>query len=395
MARVAVVHPDANAGGGAEAVCAHTVEALSRDNEVTLITWSPPDRAALDTTFGTHLAGAAFEVAAVAERAGHGLGGSLERRLLLKHALTFRAAQDLAPRFEAVVSTHGEIALPLSLRLPTPAVQYIYIPEFSGRIPLQVVTGENRAAPYRLYRRAATVAGRLLARGSGPAFRRNLTVACSEYSARWMQAAWGIGADVLWPPVPLAPVPDVPWDERENGIVCIGRLAPAKRVLELIGAVGEARRRSGVATHLHVVGEGSGPYADAVRQACRGSDHATLEGTLSLADLAHLLAHHRFGVHGNAYEHFGIAIAQLVRAGCVCFAPNGGGPADTLADAPSLLYRGVDELAEKLASVLRDADLQRQLLAELRPLKQRLDQHRFGERMERLVSRCLAAARPG
>jgi len=38
----------------------------------------------------------------------------------------------------------------------------------------------------------------------------------------------------------------------------------------------------------------------------------------------------RYGIHGAEGEGFGIAIAEMVKAGCVTFAPAVGGPAEIL-----------------------------------------------------------------
>ena len=38
-----------------------------------------------------------------------------------------------------------------------------------------------------------------------------------------------------------------------------------------------------------------------------------------------LMATHRYGIHGMREEHFGMAPAELARAGCIVWVPRGGG----------------------------------------------------------------------
>jgi glycosyltransferase involved in cell wall biosynthesis len=66
-----------------------------------------------------------------------------------------------------------------------------------------------------------------------------------------------------------------------------------------------------------------------------------------------LIAGHRFGIHGMREEHFGIGIAEMVRAGCVVWVPNGGGQVEIVADA-RLRYDSVEDAAKKIVRVLQD-----------------------------------------
>ena len=368
--RVAVVHSDINTVGGAEAVCAEALEALSDSCEVTLFAWSQPDFPRVDRLFGTRLAERGIRVVSVASL--FRLPHRLRRSNLLRFALASRAVQDRARDFDWIASTYGEIAAPL------PAIQYVHFPLYSGLVTTELLGGGRRSAATEAWRRLARAALRRAARGSRGAFARNRTLTNSAFTAGWLRRAWGIDAAVVRPPVPFrASAAPRPFEAREGGVVCVGRLTPAKRTLDLIAAVGEVRRR-GLDARIHVVGEGTGPYADAVRDACRRSDHATYEGVLSLADLSVLLARNRYGVHGFEHEHFGISVAQMVRAGCLCFAPAGGGQAELLAAAPRLLYRSVPELVSKLAEVMGSPALQTEALRALAPVKAELDGDRFG-----------------
>ena len=385
MPRVAVVHADVNAGGGAEAVCAHALEALAPGWDVTLITWRPPDFGQLDRLYGTALSGARIAVRCVGER-GH--PSWLAWRAVYQHAMAARLAQDTRDDYDAVVSTYCEIAA------RPPALQYIHVPHYSARVPSALIVGVARGPLGSAVRRASRVGWRVLARGSRRAYARNVSLANSRWTAGWLRRAWGIEAAVLWPPLPAAaPAPEVPWERRENGFVCVGKLSPGKRVLEMIDAVGALRGR-GVEAHLHVVGGGEGPYADAVRERCRRSGFAVFEGLLGVDDLAALIGEHRYGLHGFAWEHFGIGVAQMVRAGCLCFAPRGGGQQELLGDSPALLYATFAEAVGLMEKVLCDPALQQGERDRLAPIRARLAAHRFGPAFASHVEAALRGA-PG
>ena len=377
-----MVHPNVNFGGGAEAVCAYALDALSREHEVTLLSWSAPDRERLDAFYGTRLADAAFRSVAVCERL-HA-PSTLHRRLLFQHVACSRYARSVALGYDLVVSTHGELAA------PRPAVQYLAHPIYSSRVPHEVVTGAHADWPERLLRRGARATARWLVGGSRRAFSRNVTLTCSAFMAEWVRRAWGIEARVVWPPVPLADVPQVPWEQRTPGVVCVGKLREGKHVLEVIQAVTEARR-AGADLHLHIVGNGGGPYADAVLDACHRSPHATYHGILSLTDLTALLAGNRYGVHAFPHEHFGISFAQMVRAGCLPFAADGGAPAQFLENAPALRFGTFQALTDGLVAVAGDAGLQAALRGAVSPVRSALDAHDFGAEMVSVVEAALGS----
>jgi glycosyltransferase involved in cell wall biosynthesis len=385
MERVVVVHPDVNFGGGAEAVAAHTVDALSRLHDVTLVTWSQPDRAQLDSLFGTELASAPFRV--VAASTSVRAPNTVSRHLLFRHVVGSRVARSTLAGQHLVIGTHGE----LTTQLPT--IQYVHHPIYSSRVPPEILTGVRQGLAERLTRMAARAAARALVGGSRAAFGRSTTLTNSLFMAEWIERAWGICARVLWPPIPLAARPRITWETRESGVVCVGRLIPGKRILEIIRAVAEARRL-GADLHLHVVGEGAGAYAAAVRAACRRDTGATYEGVLSLPDVTELLSGHRFGVHAARYEHFGISLAQMVRAGCITFAANGGAPAQTLASTPYLLYDDFEQLASRLKTISCDRALQAQLRIDLAPIREAFERHRFGQEMASVVRERLERHEP-
>jgi hypothetical protein len=78
------------------------------------------------------------------------------------------------------------------------------------------------------------------------------------------------------------------------------------------------------------------------------------------------MASHRYGIHGMREEHFGMAPAELARAGCLVWVPRGGGQMEIVANEPGLMYESDDDAVAKITRTLTDRGEQerlRQLLA--------------------------------
>ena len=57
---------------------------------------------------------------------------------------------------------------------------------------------------------------------------------------------------MLYPPV-AAEFPAVPWEQKENGFVCVGRVVPEKRMDAAVRIL-EKVREAGHDVHLHILG---------------------------------------------------------------------------------------------------------------------------------------------
>ena len=50
------------------------------------------------------------------------------------------------------------------------------------------------------------------------------------------------------------------------------------------------------------------------------------------------MASHRYGIHGMREEHFGMAPAELARAGAIVWVPRGGGQMEIVGHEPALMF---------------------------------------------------------
>ena len=64
-------------------------------------------------------------------------------------------------------------------------------------------------------------------------------------------------------------------------------------------------------------------------------------------------------------KHFGIAVAEMVKAGCITFAPAEGAPAEIL-NHEALLYYNDDDAAQKIGAVLEREALREKLIRHIR-----------------------------
>ena len=65
------------------------------------------------------------------------------------------------------------------------------------------------------------------------------------------------------------------------------------------------------------------------------------------------MATHRYGIHGMREEHFGMAPAEMARAGCIVWVPRGGGQMEIVGREPVLMYDSEDDAVEKIVEDAR------------------------------------------
>jgi glycosyltransferase involved in cell wall biosynthesis len=366
VARIAVLHNTLDLRGGADAVCLHVCEALQADHEVTLFTLSRTDVAELNDLFGT-------DVSVTVERplAGRRLADCFAAaapwagpQLPLRSVLLVAAFRRRADEFDLAVSTANEMALPL------PSVQYVHFPQF---------------AQYHCPAGGFDPLNRLWSRLAGPGRRLpddTTVLANSDWTADVVEATYDRRPTVLAPPVD--PIPAAcPWDERERGIVTLGRLAPDKRPLAAIEIVDGVRER-GHDCHLHLVGSAAPAYrqyVERVEAAARERPYVSLEREVSRERLEHLLGSHRYGLNVKRREHFGMALAECAAAGMLTFAPDSGGQRDVVGDERRLFASPTDAADRIAGAIERDQRPSRS--------RDRFGSDRFHEAVRRHVARRL------
>jgi glycosyltransferase involved in cell wall biosynthesis len=352
--RIAIAYPQFGSGGS-EARALWALQALRRDYDVSLITCRLVDLSRLNEYYGTTLRRGDFSLLRVLLPPGL----AALKLSVLQRRLFQRYCRRVAPQFDLMISAYNPFDF------GTPGIQCIadfsFLPE--QRFNLDPVLRDAKDWRYRdspLWRGYLELC-EFVSPSNPEGWGRGLVVANSKWSARVVREMFGIESRLLYPPV-ISEFPEVPFEERETGFVCLGRMAPEKRVEVAIEIINRVRCSGHPEVHLHLVGAiDDSAYGRELRRLCaRYHDWIFSEGTLIGERKKRLLAGHRYGIHAREKEPFGIAVAELVKAGCIAFVPNDGGQVE-IVDHAALTYSSVEEAAQKILAVLDSAELQHSL----------------------------------
>jgi glycosyltransferase involved in cell wall biosynthesis len=377
---VAVIHPQL-AYGGSETGALWTIEALKRDCEVTLITGGRADLKRLNAYYATDLRPGEFAINEVRMPLG------LHRTAKfagLRGALFTRECRRLAPYFD-VITTHYN---PCDLGVPLIqfTADFTFAPGLQRTLDPNITSDRRWWYGDTVLRKAYLGVCSCVARPRAENWSKNVTVANSRWTASVLEREFGIVAQrVQFPPVP-GEFPAVPWNEREDGFVCIGRVVPEKRMDAVIRIL-ERLRRQGHNVHLHILGglEDS-PFGRKIEQlAGRHREWVFLEGRTVGDKKREIIATHRYGINARDNEPFGIAPAETVKGGCITFVANGGGQTE-IVDHPVLTFADEDDAARKIETVISSVSLEENLRRHLEARAQELSTENFMRTVRDLVS---------
>ncbi len=380
--RVLVVQPSINPPGGGNAVACWMIEALKSDHAITLLTRAEPDLERANEVFGTSLSPADLQITVVPVAGArlHRIAKPVAGLALLQDHLLLTRARQMVSEFDVVLTANNESDLGRR------GIQYVHFPKFLTARPDAGLRWYHRPMAVGAYQAACAIAT-----GFDPErMRRNVTLVNSEWTGRLVRARHGLDPVTLTPPG-AGTFLDVPWAERRLAFACVGRIAPEKRIEELIGIVARVRRDHPGVT-LHIVGNADGrAYLSRVEAAVRtAGDWVTLDLDVSRDRLVERLSTCRFGIHGMHDEHFGMAVAELVRAGAITFAPNSGGPVEVLGGDSRLLYDSDDDAVDKILRVMADDGLAAMLRTTLAARADRYSSDRFVRNFRDIVAGLLA-----
>ena len=376
MKKVLLVQTSLQPPGGANGVAAWIIEALKEEHAVSILTWTPVELAPINRYYGTSLRASeltAYVIHPILRTVINCLPGPIGK---LKTSLLLRVCKRIKDNYDVILTANNEADLGCK------GIQYVHFPRFYPPRP---------TADLRWYHFSSALINayyRLCMRISGFSFERmkqNLTLVNSDWTGAKVRECHGIATTTLYPPIPGV-FPEIPWEDRENSFVCIGRIAPEKELEKMIDALA-AVRSQGWKIHLHIVGEPENRryYERILQGAQENASWIILEGDVSREELVRLVSMHRYGIHGMVEEHFGIAVAELVRGGCLVFVPRGGGQVEILEGDERLLYGTAEEAAEKIIRVMSDPDLQRVLRTQLASKEELFSTEQFTLRIQEIV----------
>jgi glycosyltransferase involved in cell wall biosynthesis len=374
MKRILFVQLRIDSVGGAEGLAAWILEALKRDYRLTLLTWEPVDFAALNRFFGTELQPPEVEATTVKPWMVRLAKMFPTPMVRLRYLYLFMLARRQGERFDAVITAANEADL------GPRGIQYVHFPEMLSK-ETEALRWYHSSAAVRAYE----AIGERLTGFSIDRMRRSLTLANSEFTARAVREAFGVEPLVVYPPA-VGKFADVPWDQRKDGFVCIGRISGEKRIqlmIEILAAV----RRAGPQVHLHVVGKlFDTDYLDSIRRLVQASaPWVHLHENLSRPELAELISRHRYGIHAMQGEPFGMAVAELISGGCITFVPNRGGQVEIVGNDERLIYSSREDAVNKILRALREPDYQASLRNHVASRRSLFGAERFANRIREVV----------
>lgn len=374
--------------GGSEAVVMWTLEALKRDYRVALLAGGRIDLPALNLFYGTSINPAECEIIEIPlprplAKAdwGAALRGAFAGRGMRPHFDRFDVlvnAYNISPFGRAGIHFLADFSWDEDLRQRLDPVP-------RGPRGMLHFSAPIRKAYLALARAVAGTAPQLDASDIG------VVIANSNWS-RGMLRRHGIESQVLYPPVRVSARPPAPEKNRRR-FICLGRISPEKRIERIITILGAVRAR-GHDLELHIIGDtGETVYGRQIEQLCQSkSSWIVLHGRQFGESRDRLLAESAFGIHARAKEPFGIAVAEMVAAGCIPFVPAEAGPAEIVEHNSNLTYETAEEAVIKIDEMLTNAAIERETREALRRRAQSFSAETFMRGIRGIVDDFVASA---
>lgn len=382
--KVLLVQQAMNPPGGGISVAAWMAQTLVEDHDVTLLTWDAPRWDRTNRYYGTSLRGSDFGVVQV-PRALRGARRFVPVPLaLLERHMLMREARKISGHYDLVVSATNEFDIGRRM------IQYIHFPWGYWPRPDVDLRWYHQGpgilpAYYALGRKIASV--------SREAIAANRTLVNSEWTGNKFVQKYGGTYDVLYPPITGAAEPK-PWKQRSDAFIIAGRISPEKRLPDVMRIVGRVRERGFDVRLMIVTSQKKGRYEAAVEAMARDLPWVAVLYDLSREELLRRFASTKFGVHGMHDEHFGMAIAEMTRSGCIVFIHDSGGQAEIVRE-PRLRYSSDDDAVQKIVTLLRNPAQHREISARLAAESAKFSVDAFCTRFRAIVDEELeVAARP-
>ncbi len=376
--RVLIVQPSMQPPGGGNGVAAWVLQALVAEHDVTVLSWRPVEIEPINRFFGTSLKPDDF-TPVVVPRHWRVVPDHLPvPATLIKLSLMMRYTRRISPGFDVVFGIFNEIDYGRK------GIQYIHYPTYLRPRP-EVDLRWYHPPPGGLrvyYALADRLAGFSLER-----MKQNVSLVNSDWTGAHVERSLGITSRTLYPPV-ADPAPGAPWDERRHAFLSIGRISPEKEYERVMAILARVRERVPGIT-LTIIGtwdRRARRYRDRLFDVARSlGPWIDFKQDVSRAEMRQLMATHRYGIHGMREEHFGMAPAELARAGCIVWVPAGGGQVEIVGREPALMYASEDDAVAKITRTLGDP-VEQQRLRTVLAATERFSTENFVRQVRALVN---------
>jgi glycosyltransferase involved in cell wall biosynthesis len=344
--RVLLVQPSLQPPGGGNGVAAWVLQALVPDHDVTVLSWRPVEIEPINRFFGTQLEQHHFK-SIVLPWSWRVIPDHLPvPATLIKLSLMMRYTRRVSAGFDVLFGVFNETDYGRK------GIQYIHYPTYlrpRPEVDLRWYHTPRSGLPL-YYALADSIADFSLAR-----MKQNVSLVNSSWTGAHVERFLGIKTRTLYPPV-ADPAPGAPWPERRNGFLAIGRISPEKEYERLMTILARVRERIADIT-LTIVGTADRHvrrYHNRLLDLARSlGSWIEFRDNISRDELRLLMGRHRYGIHGMREEHFGMAPAELARAGCIVWVPRGGGQMEIVSEEPALMF---DTDADAVAKIVKTLD---------------------------------------
>jgi glycosyltransferase involved in cell wall biosynthesis len=370
MKRVLLVQPSMQPPGGGNGVAAWVLQALVPAHRVTVLSWRPVEIEPINRFFGTHLHRSDFDTIAVPAHYRALIDHLPVPAALLKLSLLMRYTRRVSAGFDVVFGVYNETDYGRR------GVQYVHYPTYLRPRPVVDVRWYHppQAGLNLYYSLADRIAGFSLER-----MKANVTLVNSDWTGEHMTRFLGIPTRTLYPPV-ADPAPGVPWSERRNAFIAVGRISPEKEYERVMRILARVRERVPDLT-LTIVGtwdrHSQRYFRSLTALASSFGSWISFRDNVSRDEIRGLMASYRYGIHGMLEEHFGMAPAELARAGTIVWVPRGGGQVEIVGREPALMYGTEEEAVEKIATTMANPAEQQRLLRHLASVSDQFSTTRF------------------
>jgi len=378
MKRVLLVQPSMQPPGGGNGVAAWVLQALVPEHRVTVLSWRPVEIDPINRFFGTHLRRGDFDTIEVPRRYRTLMDHLPIPATLIKLSLLMRYTRKVSGGFDVIFGVHNETDFGRR------GIQYVHYPTYLRPRPKVDLRWYHPPQPglNAYYALADRIAGFSLDR-----MKANVTLVNSDWTGEHVSRFLGIKTRTLYPPV-ADPAPGLPWDQRRNAFLAVGRISPEKDYARVMTILARVRERVPDLT-LTIVGtwdRHARSYLNSLRALARSlGSWIEFRNDVTRDEMRGLMASSRYGIHGMAEEHFGMAPAELARAGCVVWVPAGGGQMEIVGREPALMFTSDDDAVGKIAKTLTDDAEQRRLRELLAARSEQFSTARFMAQVRELV----------
>jgi glycosyltransferase involved in cell wall biosynthesis len=372
------VHPSVRGGSGGDSVAAWILQALVQEHDVSVLTWTNVDTDSVNRFCGTQLDPTDFTVLMPPKLVRRAVDTASALRPnpydIQAWCLLMRLARLTQHRYDVILSASNEADF------GSKGIVYVHYPYLHSA--LQRGSVEGRSGIDRLAAHFARLRPwRLMSGFSVERMRRQLLLVNSDWTGNVVRALYNVDPVTVHPPC-LDDFPRVPWEEREEGFVAIGRFSPGKRFELLVEILDRVRARR-PSVHFHLIGvkalepEAEEYYQFIRRLVAENASWITLHEDVPRAELANVVSRHRYGIHGMEEEHYGMSVADLVQGECIVFTPGSGGQTEITGGDARITFSTVDDAVAKILRVVEDTNEQAALRALLGIRREHLSATRF------------------